>query len=414
MLTTYFKSPCVLQRLRAAPTAQYLDGFADSLRNAGYSHRAVQGLLRVAAHLGVWAQASGYALEGLDETTLAAFCTHLPHCQCPQPNGGRAAHARVRTQRFLDYLRNIGVVPPVDKPNEPKAPALAIGFSRWMQQHRGVTASTLRIYGRVVADLLDTVGEDPERYSTARLRAFVLKRCASYGRETAKSTVTALRMFLRYLTAEGKCPAELADAIPTVAQYRLSSLPRYLPARDVEHIIAACDPRTPCGARDRAILLLLARLALRAGDIVGLRLTDIEWTEGELRVSGKGRRETRLPLSQEVGDALLGYLDIRPSCPDTDYLFLRACPPIQGPLSSKAISAIVARAIRRAGVNAPSSGAHVLRHSAATEMLRQGVVLEDIAAILRHRCIETTLHYAKVDLALLRQVIQPWPEVNPC
>jgi site-specific recombinase XerD len=414
MLTTYFKSPCVLQRLRATPTAQYLDGFADSLRIAGYSRAVIPRLLRIAAHLGVWAQASGYGVERLDETIVAAFCTHLPHCRCPQPNGGRAAHARVRARRFLDYLRNIGVVPLAEEPDEPKAPAIATGFLRWMQLHRGVTASTLRIYARVVADLLNTVGEVPERYSTGRLRAFVLKRSASHGRASAKSTVTALRMFLRYLTAEGKCRADLAGAIPTVAQYRLSSLPRYLPAGDVERIIGACDPRTSLGARDRAILLLLARLALRASDIVGLRLSDIEWTKGELRVSGKGRRETRLPLSQEVGDALLGYLDIRPSCPDTDYLFLRACAPIQGPLSSTAISTVVARAIRRAGVSAPSCGAHVLRHSAATEMLRQGVVLEDIAAILRHRSIETTAHYAKVDLALLRQVIQPWPEVSPC
>ena len=191
-------------------------------------------------------------------------------------------------------------------------------------------------------------------------------------------------------------------------------MPRYLPSSDVERIIEACNPSTLVGARDRAILLLLSRLALRAGDIVVLQLTDINWDEASLRFVGKGRREAQLPLSQEVGDAILTYLQLRGTRPGVDALFLSTRAPMDRPLSSVTVSAIVARAIKRAGVATPSRGAHLLRHSAATEMLRQGMSLDGIGAILRHRSVETTAHYAKVDLALLREVALPWPEETSC
>jgi site-specific recombinase XerD len=169
------------------------------------------------------------------------------------------------------------------------------------------------------------------------------------------------------------------------------------------------------GIRDRAIVLLLARLGLRAGDIVSLRLGDINWEEAWIRVSGKGRREIRLPLSQEVGDAVAAYIrDVRPTV-ETDRLFLRSRAPLRELGSHSAVSIIVANAMRRAGVTpATRRAAHVLRHSAATTLLRQGASLQEIATILRHRSIETTTIYAKVDVELLAQVAQPWPEVQPC
>jgi len=159
---------------------------------------------------------------------------------------------------------------------------------------------------------------------------------------------------------------------------------------------------------------LLARLALRAGDIVVLQLTDINWDEASLRFVGKGRRETRLPLTQEVGDAILTYLQLRGTRPGVGALFLSTRAPMDRPLSSVAVSSLVARAIKRAGIVAPSNGAHILRHSAATEMLRQGLSLEDIGAVLRHRSVDTTAHYAKVDLNLLREITRSWPEGTSC
>ena len=179
--------------------------------------------------------------------------------------------------------------------------------------------------------------------------------------------------------------------------------------RFVERLIQGCDPASPRGSRDRAVILLLARLALRAGDVRDLRLKDIDWSQGRLRVVGKGRCETWLPLPQDAGDAVLHYLEhFRPAI-DDGHVFLRVHAPF-GPLpSSGPISKLVRRAIRRAGIKAPSMGAHLLRHSAATEMLRQGSSLDVIGAVLRHRSVESTAHYAKVDLTLLRSVAQPWP-----
>jgi site-specific recombinase XerD len=184
---------------------------------------------------------------------------------------------------------------------------------------------------------------------------------------------------------------------------------------EVERIINSCDLNSPVGRRNRAILLLLARLGLRAGDIVKLRLGDIAWQEAGIYVSGKGRRQVRLPLTQEVGNAIVDYLqDGRPKT-DTDVLFIRSIAPFRAFKSHSAISVIVARAMGRAGVTYRSCGAaHILRHSAATSMLRQGASLQDIAAILRHRSIETTEIYAKVDVTTLRQIAQPWPEVQTC
>jgi len=180
--------------------------------------------------------------------------------------------------------------------------------------------------------------------------------------------------------------------------------------------VAACSSNTTVGMRDRAIVLLLARLALRAGDIVHLRLGDIDWKEGWILVSGKGRRESRLPLPKEVGEALAAYVTGARPLVDTDTLFVRSRAPLRGLSSHCAISVIVARAMRRAGINCPSRGAaHILRHSAATTMLRQGASLQEIAAVLRHRSIATTSIYAKVDVLALQEIAQPWPgEVQPC
>jgi len=200
-----------------------------------------------------------------------------------------------------------------------------------------------------------------------------------------------------------------------VAHWRLSSLPRYLQAEDVERVIASCDQASAVGKRDRAILLLLARLALRAGDISQLRLEDIKWTEALISVSGKSRRETQLPLTQEVGQAVVEYLQHGRPQSDSTAVFVRSRAPFRAFANHCAISVIVERAMRRAGVTCPSRGAaHVLRHSAASSMLRQGASLQEIADVLRHRSIETTQIYAKVDVIALRSIAQPWPKVQPC
>src|SRR6202521_3912781 len=194
-------------------------------------------------------------------------------------------------------------------------------------EHRGLAQSTTNMYLRIIANFLDMTDGDISRVNAGEIRAFVL----DYKHRQLKNVAAALRAFLRYLIAEGRCPAALEGAIPKVASWRLATLPRYLPASDVERIIAACDPSTPTGCRDRAIVLLLARLGLRAGDVMGLGLSDIDWQDASLIVSGKGRREVRLPLPQEVGDAIMAYLEHGRPPVDVTQVFLRT----QAPLDRK-------------------------------------------------------------------------------
>ena len=170
--------------------------------------------------------------------------------------------------------------------------------------------------------------------------------------------------------------------------------------------------QTPGSFANRAILLLLARLGLRSGDVAHLRLTDIDWNSGTLQVIGKGRYQVRLPLPQDVGDALLRYLECRPATMDTDHVFIRSIAPCRPLTSGDGVSAVVKHALKRANIDTPSKGAHLLRHTATTEMLRNGVPLDQAGLVLRHRSIDMTAYYAKADVALLQQIAQPWPEVK--
>jgi site-specific recombinase XerD len=203
--------------------------------------------------------------------------------------------------------------------------------------------------------------------------------------------------------------------VPFVPQWRLSSLPRYLSSADVERLIVSCDLDTAHGVRDRAILLLFARLGLRVGDVRDMQLHDIDWMAGTVLVSGKGRREVRLPLPQDVGDALLAYIDQARPVVAEERLFLRSCAPYRPFTSSSTISCVVSQALRRAGIkDPPSRDGNLLRHSAATAMLRGGATLQSVGAVLRHRSLDTTAHYAKVDLPMLQQIAQPWPGERSC
>ena len=220
------------------------------------------------------------------------------------------------------------------------------------------------------------------------------------------------RSFVRFLGATGRCPPGMEHAIPGFASWQLSSVPRFLVAEDVERVIGSCTDYV-FGLRDRAVLLLLARLGLRAGEVAHLKFSDIDWRNGSIAVCGKGRRQELLPLPQEVGNALLVYLNQgRPSLRVPE-VFTSVLAPLRA-LTRAAVTQIVRSALRRAGVKAPVNGAHVLRHSAATSMLRQGASLAGVGAVLRHRSPMTTAHYAKVDLDLLSEIAQPWPEVSSC
>lgn len=414
MLTTYLKTSQSLEHYRATPAGPYLDAFLGWLEARGYQRRRIQHLLRGAHRFSRWAQGAGLPVQALDAIALKAYGQYLQELQRLRYPSGRFSHLCVGARHFGTFLATQGlVIPAAAVTQPPPEPELLRAFRLWMRTHRGTTDATLNGYRLPILALLHALGEQPEQFTATALRTFVLDYAGQQGIGGAKTVVTAVRMFVRFLIAIGRCTPGLDHALPTIAHWRLAYLPKYLPAETVEHVLATCDLTTAIGVRDRAVLLLLARLGLRAGDVATLQWRDIDWHEGTLCVAGKNRRATRLPLPQEVGEALLTYVERARPRVTSPQVFLTTYAPLR-PLHAKSVTAVAARALRRAHVACPHYGAHVLRHSAATTMLRQGVSLPSIGAVLRHASVETTAHYAKVDIDLLHMVARPWPEVSSC
>src|SRR6266540_2861266 len=411
----HFDTPLRAVALRDSAGVSLFEGFAQGLRKAGYAAITVRKHIRGAEHFSHWTDRKRIPVHNLDEQVLQRFGCHLSRCRCSGYRYWMKARALKSARVFLEHLRDRGVISARVVEPTAKQPVLLTAFCQWMRQQRSTGDRALRNYSHWITDYLRGLGEDPRKFDAQSLRAFVLETNRQRGWAAAKHSTTALRMFLRFLIAEGKCAAGLDAAVPVVAHWRLSSLPRYLQPEEVERVIASCNRGAQTDQRDRAVLLLLARLGFRAGDVAHLRLGDIDWQGAWIAVSGKTKRQTRFPLTQEVGDAIAAYLEGGRPRTNADALFVRSRAPIRAFANYGAVSAIVTRAMQRAGVTCPSRGAaHVLRHSVATSMLRNGASLQDIAAILRHRSIETTQIYAKVDVTALRRIAQPWPEVRPC
>jgi len=409
MLETYFSAAKMPEHLRSGPSGPYLDGFAAALERQGYRPATAVRYLRAAAHVGHIMVERGGSVGDID---LAAFSEHLRACRCPRAKGGRRNHHTIYGARlFRRHLVESGVCLPADTAAAHVEPQLVADFKAWLRKHRGASEATIRLYARDAVGILTALAADPTVWGPAVVRSYFMERASKCGSGTIEKMTTSLRAFLRYLAVEGRCQAGLDNAVPAYAHWQLADMPRYLSAEQVKRLIAACDGDTNARRRDRAIVLLLARLGLRAGDVAQLRLTNIEWQTGTLRVSGKSRYEVRLPLPQDVGNAVAAYLECRPSVGRSDHVFLRTIAPYRPFRKGDGISSVVKRIMKRAGIVTPVKGAHVLRHTAATEMLRHGVPLEKIGLVLRHRGIDTTAYYAKADVALLEQVAQPWPEV---
>jgi integrase/recombinase XerD len=398
-----------VRALREGLYGEHLDKFSGELFHSRYANITARRHLRSAEHFAGWANSNRIALPQWDDRTLERFARHLRCRRCSYGHNEPESQL-TGASLFLRYLRAHGLVSdtPRDRDTDP---AVLVSFRSWMREQRGTLDATLGNYDIPLQRLLRYVGEDLNLLSARVLRQWFLRYCEGRSHAVIKHGATALRMFVRFLTAHSRCPMGLEAAIPLVPHWRLSSLPHYLQAEDVERIIASCDQTTTVGKRNRAILLLLARLGLRAGDIVQLRLCDIDWESAQIQVCGKSRRQTRLPLTQEVGNAIVAYLrDARPQTSD-NHLFVCCRAPFRAFGSHHAVSAIAHEAIRRAGVVPACRGAaHLLRHSVATSLLRQGASLEEISTLLRHRSIRTTQIYAKVDVAALHQIAQSWPE----
>lgn len=417
MLTAYFNpAGRRIRALRDGPAGSLFAGFACTLSEARYATITARRYLRAAEHFIHWSARNGRQLQDVDEKSLAQFVHHINRCRCPHHGHADRASLTQGTHLFLKYLRDTGISNTLLVTlSVPDDPPLLSRFCEWMRLQCGTCVATLSRHRRYFRELLTQLGDVPRRWDAHGLRAFVLNQGRRCTPVTVQACAATVRKFIRFLIAEGHCAVGLDAAIPRVAHWRLSVLPRSLSPDEVERVIASCDSASPVGRRDRAILLLLARLGLRAGDVAHLRLRDIDWQEAWIRVRGKSRDEARLPLTQEVGQAMVDYLQHDRPPTSLELVFIRSRAPLRALDSHSAVTAIVARAIKRAGITRRSRGAaYLLRHSVATSMLRQGASLQDIRALLRHRSIETTQIYAKVDITALQSIAQPWPEVQSC
>jgi len=270
MFEEFFDRPSRIQSLRDGPDGLLLEGFAKELWQGGYAKITARRHIRAAEHFIYWTDREGIPISSLTEKLLERFDRHLDQCHCPRYGHSDRLQLLNGARLFLKHLRGAGVIIASRIETTAQDSVLFTEFCEWMRQQRGTTDPTLYNYSLSIRDLLKRLGENPVRFDAKSLRQFVLEKSQQSGRATAKNCTTALRMFLRFLIAEGKCAAGLDAAIPVVAHWRLSSLPRYVQPEEVERIISSCDLNSPVGRRDRAILLLLARLGLRAGDIVKL------------------------------------------------------------------------------------------------------------------------------------------------
>lgn len=388
--------------------ARHVDGFIGFLAQLGYSVLTIDISKRnFVTRLGRWLDRGEARHASLNEDVLSAF--HRSHCRY-----GRARPGDIKTgKQLLQYLRGVGCIPDLAVTIERSPIDDIMGdFDQFLASQRGLSPVTRRNYRSFVRKFLsDRFGTDV-RLSELQIQdihAFLLRQVQTKSRGTAQCVVTALRSFLRYLQQRGEIASDLAGAVPAVANWSLSGVPKFLSANQVEQVLASCDLATPAGKRDHAILLLLARLGLRAGEVAALTLDDIDWEGGDIIISGKGGKLARLPLPQDVGEALVEYLrTARPAC-STRQIFLRSRAPISSFGKPSAVGDIVQSALRRAGLNPSHKGAHLLRHSLATNLLRHGASLVEVGQVLRHSQPDTTRIYAKVDIESLRFVATPWP-----
>lgn len=390
------------------PLAPHIDGFLALLEREGYAPGTVREKCTFLAQLSGCLEAHELSLDALGERELGQLYLH--HCRRASLPRGTAA----TINQMLRYLRDLGSIQrPTQQVASTPIDELTRAFGDFLRTERGLSPATLLNYLPIVQRfLVEQFCGDVLKFDKLRAPAihrFVV-RCAQSGSlSRAKLLVTALRSFLRFLQQRGVITADLAAAVPGVASWRLSHLPKTLLPKQVEGLLASCDRNTPTGKRDYAILLLLARLGLRGGEVVAMTLDDLDWECGEIVVRGKGQRLTRLPLPPDVGAAVADYLRyVRPAC-STRRVFVRMYAPLHGLHGPSAICCIVRRALTRAGLAPKFKGAHLLRHSLATDLLRRGASLVEIGQLLRHSQPTTTQIYAKVDIVALQSIGLAWP-----
>jgi len=376
---------------------------------AGYARATIRWKLCLVCVFGRWVERARLRVRDLDEMAIER------HVEAGTARGRRCRAIAGVLGRFLSHLRSVGATCESQTASSHRVRSeIECRYECFLVEQRGLASSTIENYLSLLRQFLahrfDGASLDMGALAPGDAAAFLLEHAHRVSSGRASLMVTMLRSFFRFLLQDGEIRVDLSATVPSVPHRRRGQIPRSIPPGDVERVIKACDLSAVSGVRDHAILMLLARLGLRAGEIVALRLDDVDWRGGVITVRGKGSRQERMPLPRDVGQALVEYLRrSRPSGADTRRFFLRARAPIRGFAGPAAVTTLVHRAILRAGVDAPFRGAHLFRHSLATGMLQEGASLAEIGEILRHRSRTSTEIYAKVDLRALRSVALPWP-----
>jgi integrase/recombinase XerD len=401
----------VMRSIVRGPLAPYVAGFAEELLQQGYRRSSAEQHICFIAHLDRWLLAEGLGVEDLRESTIERYLLQ-------RRTAGYVEYRSTKAMRpLLEFLATRGVLPtePVEQavPGDPVEELLTT-YRGYLLTERGLAPGTVAGYVHLARPFLASRSRDGRLdlrgLSAADVIEFVLAYCPGRARGSAKLIVTVTRSVLEWLHLTGVTPVPLASVVPPVAGWKLAGLPQALTPVQVRALLASCDRRTPTGRRDYAIVLMLATLGLRAGEVARLGLDDIDWHAGQLRVVGKGNRGESLPLPADVGAAIAAYLRRgRPSTAPGRSVFVRVHAP-QRALTAGGIGNVVNAAGKRAGLG--HVHAHQLRHTAATAMLRAGSPLAEVGQVLRHRSAFNTAIYAKVDQTALAGLARPWPATS--
>ena len=414
MLDQLFERRFAVERWRSGLLGPHLDLFSKTLLDQGYASMSVKQWLLVLRDLERWLAGNGFSIADLAEPLLERFLQYRRNRRRREGRTRAATPGRRPVFTLLEHLRQHGVVAETRAPIDQSPLAhLHRRYGDYLTRRRGLSQLTLLGYWSVLKQFLverfddgtivlgDLTGDD--------VSGFLLRHARSSTPARAKLMVTALRSFFSFLFQGGETETNLAGAVPTIRTWRFSGVPKYLKPDEVQRVLDGCDQDHCIGRRDRALLLLVARLGLRAGEVVSLELDDINWRAGVLTVRGKGGFHDHLPLPADVGKAIATYLNRdRPQC-DSRKVFIRTRAPHRGFAHPSTVSTIVRDAVERVGLDPPLKGAHLLRHSLATGMLRRGASMTEIGQILRHRSPNSTEIYAKVDIDGLRSIARPWP-----
>ena len=404
----YLSRSRLFQRLRSSPHAQYVELYAARLVKDGLSRQSTWRSLNLLGDLMEWVSSSGAMPTDLKEHVVEQYLRHRAAKQSIQP-GDRAA-----LKRLLSVLREAGIIAAAVPPPLSQHDQIFEAFGLYLQKERGLAPKSIVRHLPVIRLFLREVCpagvSDLGRISQEDVTRYIERHARDGSADSGKAMCWALRAFLRYLHHKGLNPLALAGCVPSIRRWKLASLPTYMSAGQVQKALDSCDRATVMGRRDYAILMMLAKLGMRAGEVAALTLDGIDWRSGEMLICAKGRRRARLPIPPDVGAAVVAYLrDGRPksSC---RRLFLRTIAPHVGFASGCSITMIAKTALERAGIRGYAhQGAHLFRHSLATELLRSGATLSQIGQLLRHESHDSTRIYAKVDVEALRTLSLPWP-----